>query len=110
VRQQAVKTLESAGMSEQEIKHLWTSDDAIDVHSSVAQLLIAKAAMWDRAQAKAQQIRQTPVPPVQKPGTYRARNDGDSVSNLQSALSRASGREAIRIGAALTRARRANGG
>jgi hypothetical protein len=46
-----------------------------------------------------------------KPGTYRARDDGaQSVRDLQAALKSAKGREALRIGTALTKARRASGG
>jgi hypothetical protein len=104
VRAQAAKTLEAAGLSQEEIRHLWTGDHSIDAHSSVLQLVLAKAAQWDLAQQRAHQIRQTPVPQVQKPGTYRAPDSGEqSVRDLQARLGRASGREAIRIGAELTR-------
>ena len=36
VRQQARKTLENAGFSQDEIQRFWTGDDAIDAHSSVS--------------------------------------------------------------------------
>ena len=52
-------------------------------------------------------------PSVVKPGTYRSASDGDtrSVGELTARLKNASGREAIRLGTALTKARRAmNGG
>jgi hypothetical protein len=111
VRAQARATLENAGMSSEEIFHLWNGDHSIDAHSSILQLVLAKAAQWDLATAKAKQARQAPVPQVQRPGTYRAPSDGaDSVRELEARLRRASGREALRLGTALTRAKRASGG
>ena len=109
MRQQAKKTLVNAGLSEAQIHHLWSGDhDGIDVHSSVLQLVLAKAAQWDLAQQRAHQIRQAPVPPVMKPGAYRSRDDGaQSVHELSARLSRASGREAIRLATELQRAKRA---
>jgi hypothetical protein len=111
VRAQARKTLENAGLSQDQIHHLWTGDHSIDAHSSVLQLVLAKAAQWDLAQEKARQIRQTNLPQVIRPGAHRA-SDGDasSVAELSARLTRATGREAIRLGTALTKARRANGG
>jgi hypothetical protein len=111
VRAQARKTLESAGLTPEQLHYLWNGDHSIDVHSSVLQLILAKAAQWDLAQQRAHQIRQAPVPPVMKPGAYRARDDGaQSVRDLQMRLKGASGRRAIEIGAELTRAKRTSGG
>ena len=92
---------------------MWSGDEGIDLHSVPAQVIPAKAAQWDMAQEKARQVRQTNVPQVIKPGTYRSASDGDaqSVGELTARLKNASGREAIRLGTALTKARRAmNGG
>ena len=71
------------------------------------QLILAKAALWDLAQEKARQIRQSNLPQVVKPGTYRSASDGDaqSVDELTARLKNATGREAIRLGTALTKAR-----
>jgi hypothetical protein len=111
IRQQARQTLQNAGLSQQELHYLWNGDHSIDVHSSVLQLVLAKAAQWDLATERARQARQAPVPPVMRPGTYRARDDGAaSVAELQARLNRASGREALRLGTALTRAKRAMDG
>jgi hypothetical protein len=113
VREQARKTLESAGLSQADIQRLWTGDEAVDAHSSVLQLVLAKAAQWDLAQQRAHQIRQANLPQVIRPGTYRSASDGDaqSVGELTARLAKATGREAIRLGTALTKARRAmNGG
>jgi hypothetical protein len=96
-----------------DIQRLWTGDESIDAHSSVLQLMLAKAALYDRAQERAHQVRQTNLPQVIRPGTYRRASDGDaqSVGELTARLAKASGREAIRLGTALTKARRAlNGG
>jgi hypothetical protein len=111
VRAQARATLENAGLSPEEIHHLWHGNHTIDAHSSVLQLVLAKAAMYDRMQTRAHEIRQAPVPPVMRPGTYRARDDGaQSVRDLQMQLKGAKGRDALRIATEITRARRANGG
>ena len=112
VRAQARKTLQNAGLSENDIKRLWSGDEAVDAHSSVLQLLLAKAALWDSAQEKARQVRQSNLPQVIKPGTYRSASDGDaqSVNELKARLKKATGREAIRLGTQLTRAERAQNG
>jgi hypothetical protein len=108
VRAQARQTLLNAGMSAEELHHLWNEDHSIDVHSSILQLVLAKAAQWDLATAKAHQVRQVPLPPVQRPGTYRAPDGGaQSVHELSARLSKASGREAIRLATELQRAKRA---
>ena len=110
VRQQARTTLENAGLSREQIHYLWNGDHSIDAHSSVLQLVLAKAALYDRMQTRAHEIRQAPVPPVMRPGTYRARDDGaQSVRDLQMQLKGAKGRDALRIATEITRARRANG-
>jgi hypothetical protein len=110
VRAQAKKTLVNAGLSEAEIQHLWTGDHTIDAHSSVLQLVLAKAAQWDLATERARQARQAPVPPVQRPGVYRAPESGGDVRDLQRQLKGAKGREALRIATEITRARRGSGG
>ena len=50
VRAQARKTLQNAGLSENEIKRLWTGDEAVDAHSSVLQLVLQKppSGIWHR--------------------------------------------------------------
>jgi hypothetical protein len=113
IRAQARKTLLAAGASENDLKRMWSGDESIDLHSIPAQVILAKAAQWDLAQEKARQVRQTPVPQVLKPGMYRRASDGDaqSVHELTARLKNATGREAIRLGTALTKAKRAlNGG
>jgi hypothetical protein len=109
VRAQARTTLQNAGLSPEQLHYLWNGDHSIDIHSSILQLVLAKAAQWDLARQRAHQARQAPVPPVMKPGTYRAPDSGEqSVRELQMKLRGASGREALRIATELQRARRAS--
>jgi hypothetical protein len=114
VKAQARRTLQAAGLSNEEIEHLGSGDhDGIDPHSAVLQLVLAKAAQWDLAQERVRQARQAPVPPVIRPGTYRPRDNGEqSVRGLEVALKNAKGqREQVRLGAELVAAqRRLNGG
>jgi hypothetical protein len=109
IKEAALQTLQAAGLSREDIHNLWSgTGHLVDMHSAAAQELLLKAALYDRAQARAHQIRQAPVPPVMRPGTYRARDDGaQSVHELSARLSKASGREAIRLATELQRAKRA---
>jgi hypothetical protein len=109
VRKQARETLKSAGLSENEVEHLWTGNHTIDAHSSALQLLLAKAAQWDLAQAKARQIRQTPMPRVIRPGVGNfSRGSGEDVAELRARMRSAKGNNGIKLGVALLRAQRAN--
>jgi hypothetical protein len=112
IQEAALQTLQAAGLSREDITNLWSgTGHLVDMHSAAAQELLLKAALYDRAQARAHQIRQAPVPPVIRPGTYRTPDSGEgSVRELSARLANASGREALRIATALTKARRANGG
>jgi hypothetical protein len=109
VRQQAHRTLQDAGMSPEEIQHLWTGDHSIDAHSSVLQLVLAKAAMWDNAHAKAQQIRQAPMPKVVRPGTssYNRGSDYSGVSEIRTQMKSAKGNQGIALATRLIKAQRA---
>jgi hypothetical protein len=110
VRTQARKTLESAGLSQADIHRLWNGHDSIDAHSSVLQTVLAKAASWDLAQAKANQIRQSGLPQVIRPGTgnaYRGNGAEAGVAELKARLRSSKGNESIRLGTELIRAKRA---
>jgi hypothetical protein len=107
VRTQARKTLESAGLSQAEIDHLWTGDHTIDAHSSSLQLLLAKASAYDLAQAKARQIRQTPMPRVIRPGVGNfSRGSGEDVAEIRARMRSAKGGDGLKLGVALLRAQR----
>jgi hypothetical protein len=113
VQQAAMKTLENAGLTQQQISHLWHGNDSVDVHSAVAQELLLKASMWDSAQAKAKQIRQSNLPTVIKPGVGNVSRENKGVArvnDLKARLKGAKGNEAIRLGTELTRTKRALNG
>jgi hypothetical protein len=62
------------------------------------------------ARAKDLSSHRAKAPPVMRPGVARARSGDEGaalVSDLKSRLDKASGREAIKLGVELTRARRA---
>jgi uncharacterized protein YdcH (DUF465 family) len=105
----ALQTLKAAGLTQQQISDLWSGDDSIDMHSAVLQEVLLKASMWDRAQDKARQIRQTPMPSVIKPGTGNfSRSNGDNVNELRARMRSAKGGDGLKLGVALLRAQRAN--
>ena len=108
VRQQAHRTLQDAGMSQEEIRHLWQGDHTIDAHSSVLQIVLAKAALWDSAHAKAQTIRQSGLPSVIRPGVGNsfARGNNDRVADIKARMRTAKGSAGLKLGAELVRAQR----
>jgi hypothetical protein len=107
-KQDVAETMRVMGITQDHLNHHLFGPS---LRSVEGQRLLADATRWRVAQQKAQQVRQAPVPPVQRPGTYRAVNDGaQSVRELQQRLNRASGREALRLATELTKARRVNGG
>jgi hypothetical protein len=112
IQEAAMRTLQAAGLSREDITNLWSgTGHLVDMHSAAAQELLLKATLYDRMQARVHEIRQTPVPPVLRPGVARSRDDGAaSVAALESRLGRVSGREALRIATQLQRAKRVNGG
>jgi hypothetical protein len=109
VKEAATKTLESAGLTRQQIHNLWHGQDSVDMHSAVLQELLLKASMWDSAQQKAQQIRQTPMPQVIRPGTGNfSRGSGENVAELRARMKNAKGGDGLKLGVALLKAQRAN--
>jgi hypothetical protein len=107
-KQDVAETMRVMGITQEHLNHHLFGPS---LRSVEGQRLLADATRWRVAQQKAQRARQVPLPPVQKPGAYRAVNDGaQSVRELQQRLYRASGREALRVATELTKARRANGG
>jgi hypothetical protein len=108
---QATETLRSVGLDDRQIQAHYHGGLPVDLRWAGAQLLIAKAAAYDSMQAKAKQVRQTPLPPVQKPGTARPRGAAEAqrVSDLKSQLRGARGNKALELGMELLRAQRASG-
>jgi hypothetical protein len=104
-KQDVAETMKAMGITQEHLNHHLFGPS---LRSVEGQRLLADATRWRVAQQRAHQIRQAPVPPVQRPGTYRARDDGaQSVHELSARLAKASGREAIRIATELQRAKRA---
>jgi hypothetical protein len=104
-KQDVADTLKAMNITQEHLSHHIFGPA---LRSVEGQRLLADATRWRVAQEKARQVRQAPVPPVLRPGAYRARDDGAaSVAELQRRLRGVSGRRAIEIGAELTRAKRA---
>jgi hypothetical protein len=109
LRKQAVETLKSAGLDDKTIA-AHHRGRPIDMRSMPAQTIIAKAAAWDQAQARARQATRAPAPPVQRPGTIRPAGGGGDLQSLQAKLTSAKGsRAALRAATDLIKARRARG-
>jgi hypothetical protein len=67
LRATAQKILEDNGMTKQQINEAWQGGGVL--RSATAQTTLLKAAMWERAQARAKEITKAPLPPVVRPGT-----------------------------------------
>jgi len=100
LRESASKALKDLGFRDEELTAAWDGRTGVSMRDHRVQLLIRKAALWDEAQAKAKQVRQAPVPPVQRPGTARStQGDADTAraAKVRSELKTASGRRAIEL-------------
>ena len=110
VRSGVGKLLKDVGFKDEETEAAWFGKTGISLRDHRAQLILRKAFLWDEAQAKAKQVRQAPVPPVQKPGTARnTRVDVSAaeISSLSKELDKATGRRALEIATKLTQLKRA---
>jgi hypothetical protein len=106
-KQDVAETLKAMNITQEHLSHHIFGPA---LRSVEGQRLLADATRWRVATAKANQARQINLPPVMKPGTYRAPDSGQSVRDLQMQLKGAKGRDALRIATEITRARRMNGG
>jgi hypothetical protein len=101
------------GFGKGELARAWDGREGISIRDHRAQRIIADAYRWRQAQANAKNIaaKKAPVPPVQKPGTYRSSGSGDleNVRHLERELGEATGARAIKLATALHRARREAG-
>jgi hypothetical protein len=99
-----MQALRKSGVDEGRITQLWHSGALRGVET---QMLLARAGMFERAEERARNLnsKRVPVPPVQRPGTYRPAGSGDieRVRDLQGALERATGHKAVKLAAELTR-------
>jgi len=110
LREAAREELRSMGLTDEQIRHEYNWGS---LRSAPAQMLVAKAAVGRLAKNARVQLAEAraPVPPVLTPGTVRPRGAGDieKVRGLERQLSAAKGTAALKLGAQLTRARRAAG-
>jgi hypothetical protein len=107
LQQAAVKVLRGAGLNDSQIAEAWHGGGPL--RTTAGQVLLARAAAWDLAQARAREVRQAPVPPVQRPGVagqMRSNGNLDQVRELKAQLKTAKGNSALRLGAELVKAQR----
>jgi hypothetical protein len=104
--------LKNLGLTDQHIEQVWDNGAPINLRSAPAQAIMAKAAAYDLAVARAREAQKAGVPPVQRPGVARPRGAGaaENVRALQAQLANAKGgNQSLKIAAQLTRAKRAAG-
>jgi hypothetical protein len=103
--------LRDVGFQEGEVSSAWNGEGGLSLRDGRVQQVIADAVRWRQAQAKKNLVMKAPVPPVQKPGVYRAAGSGDfeTVQRLQKQLETASGNAAVKLATKLHQARRQAG-
>src|SRR6266446_5282007 len=99
VMRSGVRTmLNELGFPNTELSRAWDGESGVSVRDHRAQRLIRDAFLWRQAQSKAKQVTRAPVPPVQRPGTYRpGAGDVETVQRLQRELEGATGDRAVRL-------------
>ena len=103
----AVTTLRNVGFSDADLRRAYHGEASISLRDHRAQLLVAKAALYDRAIAETPQKRSRSVPPVTRPGTSGEHHDdysSNQISELSQKLSRSGN---LKDAARLLAARRA---
>jgi hypothetical protein len=105
--------MKRAGLDDQQIALHWTHGLPIDLRQHQVQMVLAKAAAWDAAQAKMGDIanKRASIPPVQRPGVARPRGAGADadIAGLERQVANLSGNAQLRAATRLTQARRAAG-
>jgi hypothetical protein len=69
VGKDALQTLRNVGFSDEDISRAWKGEASISLMDHRAQILLARAAMYDRAIAGLPAARSNPIPHVQSPST-----------------------------------------
>lgn len=108
IREKATKTLQDLGFKNDELAAAWEGKTSVSLRDHRLQLLIRDATLYREAQAKAKEVRQAPVPPVQRPGTARSSrpsNDAE-ISSVTKELETATGRRAIELATKLQQLKR----
>ena len=112
LQKDAMATLTSAGFEENELARAWQGHINVPFRDHRVQLMIHKAALWDKAQAKAKTVVQNakPLPPVQRPGAAQPKGAAQAaqIETLGKKIDGARNyTEGAKLGAQLLRARRA---
>ena len=100
--------LTDVGLTEPELRSLWNGEAKLDLRDARAQRVLADAAKWREAQAKARVAPKVPLPPVLRPGTgeSKAERAAHDFGAQLSALPGMSPTDAAKAGAKLLAARR----
>src|SRR5262249_26433612 len=102
--------LRQGGFTDQEVDNAWQGRTGISMRDHRVQLLVRKAAMFDQANARAQQIQRRPLPSPQSPGTLPVNRRGEAdearINSVQRQLETATGRRAEQLMFELYKAKR----
>jgi hypothetical protein len=109
LQESALQTLHEAGFSDEELGRAWNRGETFHIRDARAQKIIADAAKYRMAQARARTVVAKAAPPVQRPGVAPPRNARAyaEVEALTRQLDQVSGNNALRIAARLQEAKRA---
>src|SRR5262249_2135554 len=105
-----MQALRKNGVDDARITQLWQSGALRGVET---QMLLARAGMFEMAQATARDLnsKRVPPPPVQRPGVYRPAGSGDeeNIAALGRALDASTGNQSLRAATRLMQAKRRAG-
>jgi hypothetical protein len=105
----AVDLLVDEGFTQDELARMWNGQQSLSIRDARLQKLIVDGVRYREAQAKARTATAKPIPPVQRPGVSQGKAaDRDAkIASLSQQLDKATGINALRLAAELTRAKRA---
>lgn len=108
-RGKTVDYLTDLGFSEQELAASWHGQEKFSLRDARLQKILLDAAKFNNAQREAQKVKAKPLPPAQRPGVAKAQgaDSAQKIQALEQQLAKASGLQAIRIGAEITKLKRA---
>src|SRR5262249_17327070 len=96
------KMLRETGFKDNEVDSAWKGQNGVSLRDHRVQLIIRKAALYDKMMERSKEIQRKPLPPAQKPGTVavnRAAEDTEGkIAAIQKQLETASGTKALRLG------------
>ena len=84
---EALEMLQSAGFDNKELTRAWNGGERFSMRDARVQRVIADAAKWRMAQAKAVAAAKKPVPPVQRPGVSQRTFQADYLPPLKGEMS-----------------------